>query len=53
VIALESSNLAAVDYDGWSGTLTIEFHDGAVYPRRRPGISKTNLRNIERELKLL
>jgi hypothetical protein len=28
--AVQSSNLAAIDYD-WSGTLTIEFHSGSVY----------------------
>ena len=28
--AVQSSNLAAIDYD-WSGTLTIEFHSGGVY----------------------
>jgi KTSC domain len=30
VIAVQSSNLAAIDYD-WSGTLTIAFHSGGVY----------------------
>ncbi|MEK7676119.1 MAG: KTSC domain-containing protein [Verrucomicrobiota bacterium] len=30
MIAIESSDLRAVDYD-WSGTLTIEFHSGGVY----------------------
>jgi hypothetical protein len=30
VTAVQSSNLAAVDYD-WSGTLTIAFHSGGVY----------------------
>ena len=30
MIAIQSSDLAAVDYD-WSGTLTIEFHSGGVY----------------------
>jgi len=30
MIAVQSSDLAAVDYD-WSGTLTIEFHSGGVY----------------------
>jgi hypothetical protein len=29
--AVQSSNLAAVDYDYWSGTLTIAFHSGGVY----------------------
>jgi hypothetical protein len=28
--AVQSSNLAAIDYD-WSGTLTIAFHSGGVY----------------------
>jgi hypothetical protein len=28
--AVQSSNLAAVDYD-WSGTLTIAFHTGGLY----------------------
>jgi hypothetical protein len=28
--AVQSSNLAAIDYD-WSGTLTIAFHSGSVY----------------------
>jgi hypothetical protein len=31
MIAVQSSDLAAVDYDLWSGTLTIEFHSGGVY----------------------
>jgi hypothetical protein len=30
MIAIQSSDLAAVDYD-WSGTLTIAFHSGGVY----------------------
>jgi hypothetical protein len=30
VITIQSSNLAAIDYD-WSGTLTIAFHSGGVY----------------------
>jgi hypothetical protein len=30
VTAVQSSDLAAVDYDGWS-TLTIAFHSGGVY----------------------
>lgn len=30
VTAVQSSNLAAIDYD-WSGTLTIAFHSGGVY----------------------
>jgi len=30
VTAIQSSDLAAVDYD-WSGTLTIAFHSGGVY----------------------
>jgi KTSC domain-containing protein len=30
MIAVQSSNLAAVDYD-WRGTLTIAFHSGGVY----------------------
>ena len=29
MIAVQSSNLAAIDY--WSGTLTIAFHNGGVY----------------------
>ncbi len=29
--AVQSSNLAAIDYDPWSGTLTIAFHSGGVY----------------------
>ncbi len=28
--AVQSSNLAAIDYD-WGGTLTIAFHSGGVY----------------------
>ena len=28
---VNSSNLVAVDYDSWQGTLTIEFHGGRVY----------------------
>jgi hypothetical protein len=31
VIEVESSNLSGVDYDDWSGTLTIAFHGGRVY----------------------
>jgi hypothetical protein len=31
VTAVQSSDLAAVDFDDWSGTLTIEFHSGGVY----------------------
>ena len=31
MITIQSSDLSAVDYDGWSGTLTIEFHSGGVY----------------------
>jgi hypothetical protein len=30
VTAVQSSNIAAVDYDGW-GTLVIAFHNGGVY----------------------
>jgi hypothetical protein len=30
VIAVQSSNLAAVDYS-WNGTLTVAFHGGGVY----------------------
>jgi len=30
VIAVQSSNLAAVDYS-WNGTLTVAFHSGGVY----------------------
>ncbi len=30
VIAVPSSNLAAVDYR-WNGTLTVAFHSGGVY----------------------
>jgi len=30
VISVQSSNLAAVDYDGW-GTLVIAFRSGGVY----------------------
>jgi hypothetical protein len=30
VIAVQSSNLAAVDYR-WNGTLTVAFHSGGVY----------------------
>jgi hypothetical protein len=29
--AVQSSNLAEIDYDPWSGTLTIAFHSGGVY----------------------
>ena len=29
MIAIQSSNLAAIDY--WGGTLTIAFHSGGVY----------------------
>jgi len=28
---LRSSNLVSASYEVWSGTLTIEFHSGAVY----------------------
>lgn len=31
MIAVASSDLRAVDYDEWSGTLVIEFHSGGVY----------------------
>jgi hypothetical protein len=31
VIAVQSSNLAAVDYDEWTSTLVIAFHSGSVY----------------------
>jgi hypothetical protein len=31
VIAIDSSDLGAADYDDWSGTLTIAFHSGGVY----------------------
>jgi hypothetical protein len=31
MIPVRSSNLAGVDYDQWSGTLTIAFHNGRVY----------------------
>jgi KTSC domain len=31
MIAVQSSNLAAVDHDDWSDTLIIEFHNGGVY----------------------
>jgi hypothetical protein len=31
MITVISSDLAAVDFDDWSGTLTIEFHSGGVY----------------------
>lgn len=31
MIPVSSSNLAAVDYDGLSKTLTVEFRSGAVY----------------------
>jgi hypothetical protein len=34
VIAVQSSNLAAVDYDG-HGTLVIAFHSGGVYAYSR------------------
>jgi hypothetical protein len=30
VIAVESSDLSAVDFD-WNGTLTLAFHSGGVY----------------------
>jgi hypothetical protein len=35
MIAVESSDLRAVDYD-WSGTLTIAFHNGRIYDH--PGV---------------
>ncbi|HYV28079.1 MAG TPA: KTSC domain-containing protein [Candidatus Eisenbacteria bacterium] len=31
MITVQSSNLASVGYNPWSGTLTIEFHGGRVY----------------------
>jgi hypothetical protein len=31
MIALDSSDLGAADFDDWSGTLTIEFNSGGVY----------------------
>ena len=31
MIALASSNLAAADYNSWTGRLTIEFHSGGTY----------------------
>jgi len=37
--AIQSSNLASVDYD-WSGTLTIEFHSGGVYEYYHVPLSK-------------
>ena len=29
--SVSSSNLCSVGYDGWTGTLEIEFHSGAIY----------------------
>jgi KTSC domain len=31
MIAVQSSDLAGVDYDEWNHTLLIEFHSGGVY----------------------
>jgi hypothetical protein len=31
MVAVSSSNLAAVGFDSWSATLTIEFNDGSSY----------------------
>ena len=39
--AVQSSNLAAIDYD-WSGTLTIAFHSGSVYEFYRVPPSEYN-----------
>jgi len=31
MIAVESTDLSAIEFDDWSGMLTIEFHSGGVY----------------------
>ena len=35
MIAVSSSDLRAVGYDEWTGTLVIEFRSGGVYEYRR------------------
>ena len=39
MISLDSSNLAAADYDPFNGTLTIQFRDGAIYEYYRVSYS--------------